>query len=121
MIVAAIAVLLFSGAPENVAGFVVAIHVIAIQGGPRRARPHIGKERVKALVPSGVHGDTATAVVFECLMFRIETPGSHRHPRTILRRYASTRCVPVRPRQTPATLCVAASKRSGIDDALTPT
>ena len=75
--------LLFGGSPSTVAGLIVAIVVDAIQGLPLWARPHVLKERFKAVLPALADANAPSAPERELRRVRVETAILHRLPRPI--------------------------------------
>lgn len=85
--IAAIVPLLKAGRPSAIAGLIMSVVVDAINGVlARRSVPHVCKESVERISPSGAHSNTAPAVVWIASRTGYEASRLHTGPHSVSHR-----------------------------------
>lgn len=79
---ASVLCLLLGGSPPAVTGGIPETVVDAVYGVPFRGLPHVGKERFKAVLPLGAHGNSSTAVPMVTSIAGVIAPSEHGLPRS---------------------------------------
>ena len=78
--------LLFTGSPFAVVRRIVTVVIDALDGKPFRARPHVGVEIFKRLVPSVAYNYAAATIARVRLSFAVIAPFMHSAPDVMFRR-----------------------------------